>query len=160
MDLEREVGRQIRMSHFIVGRKIEIGGIFAGAGGGIDIDFQLDADRPGLACPGKDKVELAGDRIILEERLADRAVHFRLGPRVELQAELAEHVDQNREIRRPIEIRSEEQTSEIQSLMRISYAVFCLKKTKHTRHHVTNTQHHRHPHTYYEYQTEDNTQNE
>src|SRR3546814_4338059 len=34
--------------------------------------------------------------------------------------------------------RSEEHTSELQSLMRISYAVFCLKKkkdnTKHTRH--------------------------
>src|SRR3546814_5084772 len=28
------------------------------------------------------------------------------------------------------EIRSEEQTSELQSLMRISYAVFCLKKKK------------------------------
>src|SRR3546814_15733153 len=88
------------MSHFIVGRKIEIGGIFAGAGGGIDIDFQLDADRPGLACPGKDKVELAGDRIILEDRLPDRAVPFRLGPRAELRAELAAHVAPNRE-RRP-----------------------------------------------------------
>src|SRR3546814_6355418 len=31
--------------------------------------------------------------------------------------------------------RSEEHTSELQSLMRISYAVFCLKKkTKHTKH--------------------------
>src|SRR3546814_1402617 len=30
-----------------------------------------------------------------------------------------------------IEIRSEEHTSELQSLMRISYAVFCLKKKKH-----------------------------
>src|SRR3546814_3665697 len=31
------------------------------------------------------------------------------------------------------ELRSEEHTSELQSLMRISYAVFCLKKkTKHT----------------------------
>src|SRR3546814_7746131 len=31
--------------------------------------------------------------------------------------------------------RSEEHTSELQSLMRISYAVFCLKKkTKHTQH--------------------------
>src|SRR3546814_1604604 len=30
-----------------------------------------------------------------------------------------------------IEARSEEHTSELQSLMRISYAVFCLKKTKH-----------------------------
>src|SRR3546814_6701910 len=32
--------------------------------------------------------------------------------------------------------RSEEHTSELQSLMRISYAVFCLKKKK-----ITNTQH-------------------
>src|SRR3546814_5833007 len=31
--------------------------------------------------------------------------------------------------------RSEEHTSELQSLMRISYAVFCLKKTKHTNTH-------------------------
>src|SRR3546814_4709708 len=30
----------------------------------------------------------------------------------------------------PIEARSEEHTSELQSLMRISYAVFCLKKKK------------------------------
>src|SRR3546814_10419361 len=29
------------------------------------------------------------------------------------------------------EMRSEEHTSELQSLMRISYAVFCLKKKKH-----------------------------
>src|SRR3546814_7946705 len=29
------------------------------------------------------------------------------------------------------DIRSEEHTSELQSLMRISYAVFCLKKKKH-----------------------------
>src|SRR3546814_8207358 len=33
-------------------------------------------------------------------------------------------------------IRSEEHTSELQSLMRISYAVFCLKKTKKTHHTV------------------------
>src|SRR3546814_5160377 len=31
----------------------------------------------------------------------------------------------------PIGFRSEEHTSELQSLMRISYAVFCLKKKKH-----------------------------
>src|SRR3546814_5506899 len=31
---------------------------------------------------------------------------------------------------RPIGFRSEEHTSELQSLMRISYAVFCLKKKK------------------------------
>src|SRR3546814_6324349 len=31
------------------------------------------------------------------------------------------------------DIRSEEHTSELQSLMRISYAVFCLQQKKHTR---------------------------
>src|SRR3546814_10715006 len=31
-------------------------------------------------------------------------------------------------------VRSEEHTSELQSLMRISYAVFCLKKKKQTQH--------------------------
>src|SRR3546814_8577650 len=34
--------------------------------------------------------------------------------------------------------RSEEHTSELQSLMRISYAVFCLKKTKQTAHYKNN----------------------
>src|SRR3546814_6956106 len=33
--------------------------------------------------------------------------------------------------------RSEEHTSELQSLMRISYAVFCLKKKNYTRHQMT-----------------------
>src|SRR3546814_1314588 len=33
---------------------------------------------------------------------------------------------------RSANVRSEEHTSELQSLMRISYAVFCLKKKKHT----------------------------
>src|SRR3546814_6784000 len=39
--------------------------------------------------------------------------------------------------------RSEEHTSELQSLMRISYAVFCLKKKKntHTRTHKTDQEH-------------------
>src|SRR3546814_3670091 len=35
--------------------------------------------------------------------------------------------------------RSEEHTSELQSLMRISYAVFCLKKKKHIKHYTTIT---------------------
>src|SRR3546814_6711827 len=39
--------------------------------------------------------------------------------------------------------RSEEHTSELQSLMRISYAVFCLKKNKNLQYH-TNNHTHRH----------------
>src|SRR3546814_3694883 len=38
--------------------------------------------------------------------------------------------------------RSEEHTSELQSLMRISYAVFCLKKKKHTNRHKRETKVH------------------
>src|SRR3546814_4261938 len=37
--------------------------------------------------------------------------------------------------------RSEEHTSELQSLMRISYAVFCLKKKKKTNKKIKNKQH-------------------
>src|SRR3546814_9728000 len=37
-------------------------------------------------------------------------------------------------LRRELNIRSEEHTSELQSLMRISYAVFCLKKKKNNNH--------------------------
>src|SRR3546814_6178179 len=39
--------------------------------------------------------------------------------------------------------RSEEHTSELQSLMRISYAVFCLKKKKKQNHNNIATQHHK-----------------
>src|SRR3546814_1246012 len=39
-----------------------------------------------------------------------------------------------------LELRSEEHTSELQSLMRISYAVFCLKKKKNTTKYKVKTQ--------------------
>src|SRR3546814_5846685 len=45
------------------------------------------------------------------------------------------HCDQTRS---PHVRRSEEHTSELQSLMRISYAVFCLKKKKHKQSHKCN----------------------
>src|SRR3546814_8234554 len=40
--------------------------------------------------------------------------------------------------------RSEEHTSELQSIMRISYAVFCLKKKKHTNKYHTKYRYHNH----------------
>src|SRR3546814_1058372 len=44
-----------------------------------------------------------------------------------------------------VRARSEEHTSELQSLMRISYAVFCLKKKKHNKElHITQTDEHTH----------------
>src|SRR3546814_5884141 len=50
--------------------------------------------------------------------------------------------------------RSEEHTSELQSLMRISYAVFCLKKKKKIQHTNIHTKKHYRPNTSkYEYTT-------
>src|SRR3546814_1202686 len=53
-----------------------------------------------------------------------------------VRADEAHHSDVNHGFAN--ELRSEEHTSELQSLMRISYAVFCLKK-KITTHHTQNT---------------------
>src|SRR3546814_1285428 len=45
--------------------------------------------------------------------------------------------DFRKEQTQPLAGRSEEHTSELQSLMRISYAVFCLKKKKQNKHNNT-----------------------
>src|SRR3546814_6020302 len=47
-----------------------------------------------------------------------------------------------------LSVRSEEHTSELQSLMRISYAVFCLKKKKQRHRYLTSKSRH----TYYQHQ--------
>src|SRR3546814_9205503 len=54
-----------------------------------------------------------------------QAVLCRSSPRPRLRTSGHE---QNRQPKRSPQMRSEEHTSELQSLMRISYAVFCLKK--------------------------------
>src|SRR3546814_2221900 len=75
-------------------------------------------DRDVLALLEADAVELVGGE---EHAVLQHAVEFEVGPDLRL-----------------VEVvlgRSEEHTSELQSLMRISYAVFCLKKkTNKTRH--------------------------
>src|SRR3546814_2755510 len=73
-----------------------------------------------VACQGKDHREISGRRISRPRILWSR-------PRSSRQGRLGRS-------RRRFRDRSEEHTSELQSLMRISYAVFCLqKKTKITR---------------------------
>src|SRR3546814_2703833 len=65
------------------------------------------------------------------EELAQRPV------RDALYRKILERLRQRRVADQPHQLttepRSEEHTSELQSLMRISYAVFCLKKKKHTK---------------------------
>src|SRR3546814_5994779 len=73
---------------------------------------------------------------------ADRLRHLEvLAPRAATHASWPEWVApavreafEQRGVERP---RSEEHTSELQSLMRISYAVFCLKKKNQNRHNTT-----------------------
>src|SRR3546814_7250705 len=75
-----------------------------------------DADRK-IALLTDDNAKLAGQVSRLEERIS---VLERIAPEEGGKAaQLADQID-----------RSEEHTSELQSLMRISYAVFCLKKKK------------------------------
>src|SRR3546814_6548516 len=75
------------------------------------------------------------DRAAVQDRvMADRAIHpqrqRKAGVRMEHRPflDIGAVADDDRGIVRPD--RSEEHTSELQSLMRISYAVFCLKKKK------------------------------
>src|SRR3546814_5910627 len=60
-------------------------------------------------------------------------------PETAARAVAADDLDPDRHLARRGLVRSEEHTSELQSLMRISYAVFCLKKNKpkNTKHHTS-----------------------
>src|SRR3546814_1071500 len=108
-----------------------------------------DADRAALDAPetADDVAGMGGlnlEEIALVDRLADQFVHViglvrrRRDQRVEAHIGaiigIARRADRHADavILRQIieEIRSEEHTSEFQSLMRISYAVFCLKNKK------------------------------
>src|SRR3546814_8331678 len=73
----------------------------------------------------------AGQRVRAVERVV-QAAPARIGG-VQQEAGVEDGDDQLR--------RSEEHTSELQSLMRISYAVFCLKKKKTNTHNRRSTRH-------------------
>src|SRR3546814_7889120 len=75
---------------------------------------------------GHQKIAGRGAHEDLDPRRARQAFQFRKllrirGGRADIEGMIAPHA---------MMARSEEHTSELQSLMRISYAVFCLKKTK------------------------------
>src|SRR3546814_8919331 len=96
--------------------------------GNMRVDGAISA-HPSASEPGRESV---GERV--RRRLAHRAA---LQPQLaraecfEPRHRQADHVEAETGIDRIAQGRSEEHTSELQSLMRISYAVFCLKKKKH-----------------------------
>src|SRR3546814_1884343 len=82
-----------------------------------------------------DKLIAGGGSVILSEFLELCGVEQELSDRCESRglAERFLQLMQNYNQRAQAVGRSEEHTSELQSLMRISYAVFCLKKKKHIK---------------------------
>src|SRR3546814_1686498 len=62
------------------------------------------------------------------------AAHLVLGLARAFQHRLGEVGEAGHDLARLLQLRSEEHTSELQSLMRISYAVFCLKKKTKIQH--------------------------
>src|SRR3546814_3442465 len=104
---------------------------------GVPYGWRAAAGVPGIFRIGDQGAviaSLAGDgiAIALHSGTSAAQAYLRGGP----QAAMGWQDQWRRRSRRPLaiaEARSEEHTSELQSLMRISYAVFCLKKKKNKR---------------------------
>src|SRR3546814_10315382 len=90
------------------------------------------------AVVGNGEGENCGDILFLEREIEERPASFRhitIAPEAGGKAPADLHSLRRKDFRhagerQAAESRSEEHTSELQSLMRISYAVFCLKKKK------------------------------
>src|SRR3546814_10569184 len=102
-------------------------------------ELGIEAERPHLEILGidlPDQVEI--DKTVVHRR------HQRIRPRRHIFGEfvIASRRIDNKEVKPGSQcVRSEEHTSELQSLMRISYAVFCLKKKTYTHRHQHTTIH-------------------
>src|SRR3546814_3964150 len=109
---------------------------------GVDVVTLADADvhvlDPRRSAPGRD-LTVAGNagsrpgallRALRKDELEPRQVRRRGDLEIVVRS-----LDQQRAVALALHGRSEEHTSELQSLMRISYAVFCLKKKNHTSNH-------------------------
>src|SRR3546814_6655927 len=116
------------------------------AGEALAEDEQLLGPLPGPPAVGRVGEELVDD-LLIAQRLVHAAAHVRLA-QLDDRAVLQRHPDVAAVVARILVVgiddvgdlarqredaRSEEHTSELQSLMRISYAVFCLKKKIYTK---------------------------
>src|SRR3546814_4172889 len=92
--------------------------------------------RPALDLEGAERVGRAdhriGARIFGRDRREIHRDALMLGEQIKAALHRGEHAEREA-------VRSEEHTSELQSLMRISYAVFCLKKKKILQYHSKRT---------------------
>src|SRR3546814_8116455 len=83
-----------------------------------------DGVKGGGQVDGDDRVPLVDRKLLDRRNMLDASIVHQYVERAERRLMLGHHFGDL--------VRSEEHTSELQSLMRISYAVFCLKKKKQT----------------------------
>src|SRR3546814_5785257 len=105
----------------VLASREEVDGLFAGADLAPDVELPGDLD---VGCGLIAGVGHVDDDVELVTESSD-VVDPRGGHR---RFVLAGHLDRYQQHHRGKDHRSEEHTSELQSLMRISYAVFCLQK--------------------------------
>src|SRR3546814_3228449 len=98
-------------------------------GRAVGIEAGVEAERVADEI-GRLELDRIADLVVAREPAADR-IHLEVVDPVALARPVV--------LERGVEVRSEEHTSELQSLMRLSYAVFCLKKKKTTLNHKTTT---------------------
>src|SRR3546814_4125242 len=103
-------------------------------------DWSSDVCSSDLPAPGSERADIRIGSIQSRPRSPAQRQSPAHGPRGR---SVAERRLRNRCACNPMDAggRSEEHTSELQSLMRISYAVFCLKKKKDTENQKTADQH-------------------
>src|SRR3546814_4699441 len=101
-----------------------------------DPEIAADRDQMGLHQPARGRAadEEGAEEDPEGERPRDTAQHEQR--RYQHRGERTGIFGFARSLARAIRQRSEEHTSELHSLMRISYAVFCLKKKNDTTHHT------------------------
>src|SRR3546814_6468539 len=123
--LKREIQRVTRL--LVPAQAVRLQHLRIGDGG-LQVVAAVGVDRQRLPVADHLQHRLDPTPILVDRPAADLHLH-----RAVAHAEIAPH--------HLLEGRSEEHTSELQSLMRISYAVFCLKKntTYYPPHHPHNT---------------------
>src|SRR3546814_3464346 len=98
-------------------------------------EWEIHAHRQALAIPPGLRRQASGGRKRLRLRLGDAGRRSAHAVGTLFQGRIGNPCQPGEEA----QSRSEEHTSELQSLMRISYAVFCLKKKKQNIHNVANS---------------------
>src|SRR3546814_447902 len=112
---ELAVGAQFKLPYIHVVVNNAYLGLIRQAQRGFDMDYNVQLSFENVNAP--DLGQYGVDHVTVAEGLGCKAI------RVKSPNEFKEAFDRAREL-----MRSEEHTSELQSLMRISYAVFCLTK--------------------------------